>query len=171
MTRILLVFTMLACAAPALPCSVSGVTAPNELVSQAEAIVWARAEALSSTPGRPGVLAGDGTQVRFSVLEVLKGKVPTPTIEFNGSVMDADDHNDRPIPYDFVRPMGRAGNCFALRYRPGGEYLLLLRRAGFAANAQPNDLTPYWSPLAPTNEQLFGGRYDPWLAWVRSHLR
>jgi hypothetical protein len=39
-----------------------------------------------------------------------------------------DDRNDRPVPYDFIRPGGRGGNCFALAYRPGAEYLLLLRR-------------------------------------------
>jgi hypothetical protein len=41
----------------------------------------------------------------------------------------------------------------------------MLRRAGGAAYAQPNGLTPYWMPLRPTNEQVFGSD-DPWVRWV-----
>jgi hypothetical protein len=92
-------------------------------------------------------------------------------VEFNGELNQRDDPNDRPAPYGFVRPGGRHGNCFALGYRSGGEYLLLLRRTEHPSSAQPNDLTPYWSPLAPTNEQLFGGTSDPWFAWVARWIR
>ena len=53
----------------------------------------------------------------------------------------------------------------ALGYRRGAEYLLFLTRAAQRGHGQPNDLTPYWSALAPTNEQLFGDD-DPWLVWV-----
>ena len=36
--------------------------------------------------------------------------------------------------------------------------------------AQSDKLTPYWAPLAPASEQLFGCD-DRWAAWVRSELR
>jgi len=75
------------------------------------------------------------------------------------------------VPYDFIRPGGRWGNCFALTYRAGAEYMLLLRRAEYPSSAQPNELTPYWAPLSPTNEQQIGGASDAWFVWVRQKLR
>ena len=137
----------------------------------AEVVARVRAQGLSSTPGRPGVMAESPTQVRFEVLDILKGSLPSATIEFNGSLKERDDRNDRPVPYDFIRPGGRGGNCFALEYRPGAEYLLLLRRGKHPSYAQPDDLTPYWTALAPTNEQLFGGASDAWFVWVSRQLR
>jgi hypothetical protein len=171
--RSLLVLAMVAgCAAPGWPCSVVGpLPTAQSLVRDAEVIVRVRAESLSATAGRAGTLAGSRTQVRFSVLELLKGRLLSATIEFNGSLIDHDDRNDRPAPYDSIRPGGRHGNCFALEYRAGAEYLLLLRREEHRAYAQPNELTPYWSPLMPTNEQLFGGARDAWFVWVRHELQ
>ena len=146
------------------PCSVVGpLPSAQDLVKQAEVIVRVRAEGLAETPGRPG----SSTQVRFAVAQ---GRLSSTMIEFNGVLSDRDDRNDRPVPYDFIRPGGRGGNCFALTYRPGAEYLLLLRPE-HSSYAQPNDLTPYWTPLSPTNEQLFGGGNDPWLAWVTQRIR
>lgn len=159
-------------AAPAWPCSVIGpLPSADSLVRDAEVIVRVRAEGLSSTLGVAGSLADSRTQFRFAILELLKGRLPSATIEFNGSLMDGDDRNDRPVPYDFVRPGGRHGNCFALTYRAGAEYLLLLRRAQHPSYAQANELTPYWAPLSPTNEQLFGGANDAWFVWVSQELR
>jgi len=142
----------------------------QELVTRAEVIVRARAEGLAQAPGREGIMAGSVTQVRFAVLDVLKGSLAARTIEFNGTLTDRDDRNDRAVPYDFIRPAGRGGNCFALTYRAGAEYLLL-RRSAHPSYAQPNDLTPYWTPLGPTNERLFGGSSDPWFSWVVEQLR
>jgi hypothetical protein len=174
-------------ASPAWPCSapvVSVLSAPPgdertgasaaRLVSQAEVIVRVRAEGISPVPGRPrrrpDDITGTETQVAFSVLEVLKGQLPSTTIAFNGVIQDHDDRNDRPVPYDHVRLGGHAG-CFALGYRAGAEYLLFLRRTRNPQLAQPDDLTPYWSPLGPTNEQLFNGAQDAWLVWVTRNLR
>ena len=172
MIRPLLVFAMVGLAAPAWPCSVVGpLPSAERLVADAEVIARVRAEGLSSTPGRAGVMAGSPTQVRFAILEVLKGRLSSSRIEFNGSLMDRDDRNDHPVPYDFIRPGGRGGNCFALSYRAGAEYLLLLRRGEHPSYAQSGDLTPYWAPLSPTNEQLFDGATDAWLVWVRQELR
>lgn len=172
MIRPLLVVAMIGLAAPAWPCSPKGpLPSAVRLVGDAEVIARVRAEALSSTPGRPGIMADSPTQVRFAILEVLKGRLSASTIEFNGSLTDRDDRNDRAVPYDFIRPGGRAGNCFALTYRAGAEYLLLLRRAEQPAYAQPIELTPYWAPLSPTNEQLIGGASDAWFVWVSHELR
>jgi hypothetical protein len=162
---------MTAVATPAWPCSVVGpLPAPQQLVSRAEVIVRARAERLADAPGRQGHLAGGPTQVVFSVLEVLKGALASNMIEFNGSLEEREDPNDRPVPYDFIRPGGRRGNCFALGYQQGAEYLLFLKRADHQSYSEPHDLTPYWSPLAPTNEQL-SGAMDPWLRWVINEVR
>ena len=142
------------------PCSAVRRPSANELVKDAEAIVLVRAEGLSGVKefGTP-TLATTGTQVRFRILEILKGEMPAATIELTGTLTSADDRNDRPVPYDFVRPAGRHGNCYALEYRQSAEYVLLLKR-------QAGSLTPHWAPLAPTNEQVFGAT-DPWLAWIR----
>jgi len=159
-------------AAPAWPCSVVGpLPSAASLVRNAEVIVRVRAEGLSSTPGVTGIMAESRTQVRFAILELLNGRLSAATIEFNGSLMDHDDRNDRPVPYDFIRPGGRGGNCFALAYRAGAEYLLLLRRGDHPSYAQANEVTPYWAPLSPTNEQLFGGASDAWFVWVSQELR
>lgn len=173
MIRPHLVFAMLVgLAVPASPCSVVGpLPSADSLVRKAEVIARVRAESLSSEPGRAGIMAGSSTQVRFAVLELLKGRLPSPTIDFNGSLMDRDDPNDHPVPYNFIRPGGRSGNCFALAYRVGAEYLLLLRRADHPSYAQPNDVTPYWAPLSPTNEQLLGGASDAWFVWVSQEVR
>ena len=171
MSRILLVCAMLPLAAPAWPCTVVGpLPSAERLVHSAEVIARVRADGLSSTPGRAGGMAESSTQVKFTVLELLKGRLSSAMIEFNGSLADMDDSNDRPVPYDFVRPGGRTGNCFALQYRTGAEYLLLLRR-GDRFSDRPGELTPYWAPLSPTNEQLLGGDNDAWLAWIRRQLR
>jgi hypothetical protein len=156
-------------ASPGIACSGTGIATPTELLQRADVIIRARAERLSDQPGQGGTLAGSRTQVLFTVLEVLKGPPMASTIEFNGGLVGRDDPNDHAVPYTFVRPGGRSGNCFALEYRQGGEYLLLLAREAHVAYAQGNRLTPYWAPLAATNEQVFGPG-DPWLAWVKKQL-
>lgn len=171
MIRTILAFAIVALAAPAWPCSIASAPSAERLVEDSEVIAWGRAEGLSTTAGRTGVRAGSPTQVRFTIIEVLKGRLPSSTIEFNGVLSKRDDRNDHPVPYTFVRPGGRWGNCFALEYRIGAEYLLLLRRREVPpADPQPKELTPYWAPLSPTNEQLFGGAGDGWLVWVRQTL-
>lgn len=121
-------------------------------MERAELIVHARAE-------RSGPKAG---QIRFRVLGVHKGTAMRQLI-LNGRFEDRNDYNDQSVPYDFVRPGGRKGNCFALTYRKGGEYLLMLQADG------KNAWSPYWTALSPTNEQITG-KTDPWLAWVLGQL-
>lgn len=156
-------------ASEARPCSVVSIASATELVERAQVIVKARAERLSDAPGEGGTLGGSPTQVVFTVLEVLKGDLSEREVRFNGHLEPQDDANDKPVPRNFVRPGGRRGNCFALGYRAGGEYLLFLNRARERAYAQRLRLTPYWAPLAATNDQLFGSS-DPWLTWVRRAL-
>jgi hypothetical protein len=96
------------------------------------------------------------------VVEVLKGRTPSQELILEGYLSDRDDFNDRPVPYDFVRPEGRHGDCFASSYRGGAEHLLLLRIFKGEARAR-------WGPLAPTNEQVTGAD-DPWVNWVRAEV-
>ena len=84
---------------------------------------------------------------------------------------DRDDRNDRPVPYDFIRPGGRGGNCFALAYRAGADYLLFLRHSERPSDGQPNELTPVLGASKPTNEQLIGGTTDAWFVWVSKELK
>jgi hypothetical protein len=173
--RSLLVIASMTClASPAWPCSMAApVVAGADLIRGAEVIARVRAEGTSIVPGRPrrrsDDVIGTETQVEFAVIDVLKGQLASATIAFNGVLQDRDDRNDRPVPYDHVRLGGHAA-CFALGYRAGAEYLLFLRRTRNPQLAQPDDLTPYWSPLSPTNEQLFKGAQDPWLRWVTQAL-
>jgi hypothetical protein len=150
------------------PCSVTyspKPPTPEERIDSADVIVHVRAEGLADEPGRdPHDGSGSQTRVRFTVLEVLNGQLSSKVLTFNGHLEDKDDPNDRPVPYNFVRPGGRHGNCFALGYRSGGEYLLLLK------GERDSELTPYWSPLGPTNEQLLSGASDPWLRWVKATI-
>ena len=151
MIRPLLVLALLSLAVPAWPCSVVGpLPSAERLVGDAEVIARVRVEGLSSALGDADpVLAGSPTKVQFAVLELLKGNLPSSTIEFNGSVTNRDDRNDRPVPYDFVRPQGRGGNCFALAYRAGAEYLLLLRRVTGSSGVQSSELTPVLGASQP----------------------
>jgi hypothetical protein len=135
---------------------------PGELISSAEIIVRVRADGLSAKPATRDD-AFEKSQVDFVVLETLKGTLNSDRITFKGHLEQHDDPNGGPVPYAGVRPRGLKGNCFALGYRQGAEYLLLLRLAY-------GTLTPYWSALAPVNEQL-AGPDDPWIQWVRSQLK
>jgi hypothetical protein len=142
------------------PCSVSGIPSPPELVQQTSLIVRARASDYVVAPS-PSDLALLGT-IRFEVLEVVKGTLSAREVQLRGYLSDRDDFNDRPVPYDFVRPEGRHGDCFASSYRKGAEHLLFLRfwDGRYSTNV---------AALAPVNEQL-RGRNDAWLRWVRSEV-
>ena len=157
---------------PALACTAIRGT-PAEWVHHSEVILRVRAVEEHGTRIRgrlQHLRAADeatgrqfGTTVRFEVLEVLKGDASGETIEFEGELIERDDFNDRPAPYDFVRPGGRSGNCYAFGYKQGAEYLLLCR-------IRDRSLTPYWATLGATNEQLLGPD-DKWLGWVRQQLK
>jgi hypothetical protein len=125
---------------------------PEQLVSQADAIALVEAVGLSQRSGL----------FEFRVVETLRGTV-APSIDIAGTLTEHDDYNEGTVPYPLVRPSGLSGACYAYEYRSGAAYLFLLKR-----NAQ-GELTPYWTGLQPTNEQVSGSS-DPWVVWVRDHL-
>jgi hypothetical protein len=140
--------------APAPACSVNHIDTAEQITAKAEQIV--RAQVIAATPG-PRERPWSG-QVTFKVLEVLKGGSPGATLTLAGQTARYDGPNDQKPPYHFVRPGGRHGNCSALDYRMGGQFLLFLK-----------DGSPYWSALAATNEEVTG-EDDPWVRWVRQRL-
>jgi hypothetical protein len=140
---------------PVAACSVRHPVSPQDLVARADSIYYVRAlgYADSYSPSDRNSVP----QVRFSVISRLKGK-PATELVAPGVLVQLDDPNESPFPFDFVRPAGRLGRCFATQYKPGAEYVMLYRGG-----------TPYWSPLAPTNEQVTGAS-DRWLVWIRGKL-
>jgi hypothetical protein len=134
-------------------CKISEQISPNLLVSTADAIVRVRATSYragqSSTYGR----------VKMDVLQILKGDLANRSFFFvDGNVNDYQGKNDGTVPYSSVRPGGQQGTCYAYDYRLGGQFLLFLREG-----------TPYWAPLAATNEEVDGPN-DPWVLWVEELL-
>lgn len=132
-----------ACSAP--------VISPDATVKSADVIV--RATPLEFV---------ENERIKFKVLEVLKGNDVPSTLIIKGSLTKKDDYNERPIPYWHVRPSGSAP-CYAYEYKEGAEFLLILKE-------QDGKLTPYWYPLAPTNEQLRPVK-DAWFIWVKEFLQ
>jgi hypothetical protein len=108
------------------PCDRLCCISPGEVVHNADAIVRAvvlgyALEAPTWTNGEPD------SRVRFKTIEVVKGSDVPQTIDLSGELIDQDDFNDYKVPYTFVRPDGRHGNCFATSYRVGAEFLLMLK--------------------------------------------
>jgi hypothetical protein len=126
------------------------------IVEQAEVIV--RVEATSFEP--QGHWSKDIRYglIHFKVKEVLKGELKKDTVALEGTIDIYDGPNDRPPPYDLVRPGGRRGSCHAEDYKLGTEFLLFLKSS-----------TVYWAPLSATNEEVSGPN-DPWVWWVKGYL-
>ena len=138
----------------------------QRIVRDAEVVVRAVAVG-SATPGRT-LKRLDTDTLAFAVVEVLSGSDVPDTLRFYGVVAEWDDFQEGPVPYLSHRPRYSEGDCTTAWYRIGAEYLFLLGRV--PENPRLAGLTPYWTILAPTNEQLRGAD-DPWLAWVREQLR
>jgi hypothetical protein len=138
---------------PARACTVKEILRPQLLVERAQAIYHVKASGYV-VPLRQ-LPRGQAPKVRFTLLGVIKGAAPKAPLEFAGVLVQSDDRNDQTPPYDFVRPAGRHGMCFATEYRAGAEYLMLIKNG-----------SPYWARLSPTNEQIFGPT-DAWLEWVK----
>lgn len=164
-TTIALVFGLCALLpAPSYSCSVTKPISNTQMIEQSDAIVVATAEDYVVPPdsGRPWAGMLPDSKVRFKIVETIRGKLATDSLTISGELVETDDFNDQPPPYNLVRPEGRRGNCFAVSYRTGGRFLLVLKKN------QAGELTPYWYALAPVNEQLRSAN-DPWLLWVRRH--
>jgi len=138
----------------ALPCSVTHVATPQELVDGAQAIVRARVVEPS-----PSATSSSYGPVTLEVLEHLKGTSTSATLSILGYTSNYEGANRRKPPYRSVRPGGQHGNCFAHDYKSGAEFLFFLREG-----------TPYWAALAPVNEEVSGAD-DPWVVWVKRALR
>lgn len=148
-------------------CSVLKKPIAEELVQQAYVIVHVKAvdyeersyHSYWSTDITP---SSSSSIIRFQVEEIIKGirNIPNPLL-INGYLSQYDDFNDHSSPYDFVRPDGRSGSCFATTYKQNGDFLLFLN----------NQYTPYWAALSPVNEQLRSPPYaDAWLQWVTKRV-
>jgi len=137
----------------------------NELFDNAEVIVRVTAVKYVKPPDDPKIITTDRTDstIEFKVEEKVSGGDVPDTIVLNGYLSDKDDFNEMPVPYMFVRRLGRRGSCFANTYKEGGQFLLVLKKTkdGFTSNI---------SALGPTNEQLHSDN-DEWLIWVRNHLK
>ena len=151
--KTLALLVLLLAGIPARACTVKEILQPQLLVAQAHAIYHVKAVGyvvpLQQLP------RGQSPKVLFTLLGAIKGAAPKEPLEFAGILVQADDRNDQTVPYDFVRPAGRHGMCFATEYRAGAEYLMFIKGG-----------TPYWARLAPINEQVFGPT-DAWLKWVK----
>jgi len=143
-------------------CTVSGIISNVELVKAADAVVRAKVVEYVRPPNDPSIWTTGvpDSRVRFKVIETVRGQTIQDLV-LPGYIVSADDYNDKPAPYTFVRPGGRHGSCFANSYRRDAEYLLFLKKS-----KQERDLTVNWAALAPVNEQLRSAE-DPWLIWVR----
>jgi hypothetical protein len=149
----------------AYPCTRAGPVSSIEMVKQADAIVRATAMGYAVAPRNPNTwTTGEpDSTIRFKVLEVIRGPM-LPDLILPGYLVDHDDFNDHVPPYNFVRPNGRSGSCFANSYRFGRQFLLLLKKkesGGFTVN---------WYALGPVNEQLHSAN-DPWLLWIREQVK
>ena len=173
----LIVFGILLSLENALACSVvrttTGIGIPMEVVANAEVILRVTAVGYALDPSDSASIrtsSSPGSTVRFHVEETVKGAYAQKEIVLAGYLSDRDDWNDRPVPYDFIRPGGRVGSCFANTYRRGGQFLLALKR-----NVAPNiftgntEMTVNWYALGFVNEQL-RSESDPWLLWVRDQV-
>ncbi|MGH7319578.1 MAG: hypothetical protein ACRELA_08130 [Candidatus Rokuibacteriota bacterium] len=126
----------------------------EQVIEESELIV--RAEVVGFRDGkaqRPG-------NVDLRVLEALKGSLTQPVISVEGRLRDYQARGETSLPYRQLNcaRAGGCGGCFARDYRRGRQYLLLLKSG-----------TPYWAPLAATNEEV-SGESDPWVQWVKAHL-
>jgi hypothetical protein len=159
-TAILALLLTVVEAAQVIGCSRFGPVDPVEMAVKADLIIRATATGYALPPSDPSSFT-TGTPdavVRFKVEERIKGP-DVPSLELFGYLKNENDYNDQAVPYDFVRPGGRSGSCFANTYRRGSEYLLVLKWSGEAYTAD-------WYALGPTNEQLHDST-DPWLIWIR----
>jgi hypothetical protein len=130
-------------------CSPSHVATATEITDAADVILLVRV---------PEERIQEVSPIKMTVLQVIKGKFGAKTVVVQGQTARYEGPNDHPPPYDFVRPGGRSGDCFAADYKAGGQFLLLLRKGDV-----------HWSPLAATNEEVSGAA-DPWVVWVKKRI-
>ena len=151
--RVVIVSSLIfgACAlSSALACSVPHVATAAEITAAADVILLVRV---------PDVTITNISSIEMIVVEVVKGEFKSKTVIVHGQTVRYDGPNDGTVPYDFVRPGGLHGDCYASDYKAGGQFLLFLRGGDV-----------HWSPLAATNEEVSGPK-DHWVVWVRDRLK
>jgi hypothetical protein len=148
-----------------LPCKVSEVLSPEQLVVQATSIVVAIPMDYEKKPKSPDEFGS----IRFDIKRVLKGESSMKQVTVEGVLTDKDDFNEGTVPYSSVRPSGKQGSCFAYFYKSGAPYLLFLEEQKGSDEHKIKEPSPYWAPLAPANEQL-KSMDDPWLQWVENTI-
>jgi hypothetical protein len=136
--------------AEARACKVSHVATAAEITQDADVILLVQVPARKIRQVSP---------ITMTVLAVLKGDFRSKTVIVPGQTARYYGPNDRTVPYDWVRPGGKLGQCFAEDYKPGGQFLLFLRKGEVQ-----------WSPLAATNEEV-SGPTDPWVIWVKKRVK
>ncbi len=147
-------------------CSRIGEISPQNLAKSATLIVRATAIKYDRPHTEEYWTTGEPeSTVEFHVEEVLKGQDVPDKIILSGYLSEKDDFNDVPVPYNFVRPGGRSGSCFANTYKRGAQFLLFLGK-----KREGEGYTPNIDALAPVNEQLHSAD-DPWVIWVRNYLK
>ena len=129
----------------------------RQFIDSAEMIV--RAKAVSESGRTPSPNSIYESNIRFEIVERIRAPDTVRVLELRGYAVLHDDFNRDTVPYTMVRSAGQRGDCNALEYRLGAEYLLILGRPY-------GELTPHWKPLAPFNEQVHG-EADSWVLWVR----
>jgi len=153
-------------------CSTSGKVSVANTCASADLIVRVLAVKYDKEPENKSVITTGvpDSKVEFEIKEILKGDNIQGSIILNGYLTDKDDFNDRPVPYDFVRPGGRYGSCFANTYKQGAQYLLFLKRSSEVKwPSVTTKFTVNFSPLAPVNEQLHS-ESDPWIFYISGLL-
>jgi hypothetical protein len=139
----------------------------RRLVGNAHVIVRARATQqlgpLDRRRREDHVPWGLERDVEFKVLEVIAGTNVRPTLRIPGTLSTVMEDLFSPDTVPYLYGTASGGSCFNWFYKKNGEYLLILSRLD-------GQLTPYFSPMAPTNEQVRGA-HDPWVRWVRDERR
>src|SRR5262245_2486923 len=154
MRRILstITFAAVMAAAPSWACSPPVIRIPKDIVTSAQVIVRARALSEDNTSAEiTSEVSSASRHVLFSIVSVLKRTINEQVIRIPGYLEERDDWNANldSMPNRMSRPGFIVGSCYALNYRQGADYLLLL-----GPTPQTGSLTPYWASLAATNEQL-----------------
>jgi hypothetical protein len=149
----------------AFPCQRADPVSSVDMVQQADLTLRVMAVEYAVAPRNPNerTTGEPDSRIRFKVLEVIRGGAQSELI-LPGYLTDTDDFNDHAPPYNFVRPTGRYGSCFANSYRVGAQFLLLLKKLS------SGEVTVNWYALGPANEQLHSSS-DPWLLWVREQVQ
>ena len=147
------------CPQTSFACERTSAVSPAAMVREADAIVRALALGYAMPPTGPS----SDPPLRFRVVEVIRGKELPSELELPGYPVDRDDFNEGPVPYAVVRRTGHMGSCYSHFYRPGAEFLLVLKKRG-------TGYTVEWYPMGPVNEQLHSPD-DTWFDWVRTEAQ